>query len=352
MQNFLKSVEVLYINISVTYATLVFFYFFLSSDKPLNIKSPLHKRVLFGLLCGAVSVYLNTDKYYLSEQIYYSFETVPMLICLFYVGWLSALCAFLVNFFFTGMFTLDNLYLSFMLAGIFYFKPWKDNNIRTFSIAVIIVVVIRTLPSLPFLTSWDVFRHSLVYQLFTLACMFICYHGLGGKFKYVQDFYQTRESSSLDFLTKTFNRMGLESHFKKVKAVHPEFGLAMLDIDFFKKVNDNYGHAVGDAVLVRVAEVTRMLIRKDDVLARFGGEEFVILFASNNIYQSVKSCERIRIAIEKTPFSATDGTPFNITVSLGVTRYQKGKNLQDNIIVADKALYLSKANGRNKTTSI
>ncbi|GBU13183.1 hypothetical protein AwEntero_17840 [Enterobacterales bacterium] len=182
--------------------------------------------------------------------------------------------------------------------------------------------------------------------------MFICYHGLGGKFKYVQDFFQTREISSMDFLTKTFNRKGLEEHLKAVQKSRPDFGLAMLDIDFFKKVNDTYGHAVGDAVLVRVAEVARMMIRKDDVLARFGGEEFLILFASDNIYQLVKSCERIRMAIEKTPFSSTDGTSFNITVSLGVTRYQKGKSLQDNIIVADKALYQSKENGRNKTTSI
>jgi len=146
--------------------------------------------------------------------------------------------------------------------------------------------------------------------------------------------------------------MGLEEHLKRVKKGSPQVGLAMLDIDFFKQVNDNYGHPVGDAVLVRVAEVIRMMIRKEDVLARFGGEEFVILFSSDNIYQMVKSCERIRQAIAKTPFAATDGTPFSITVSLGVTRYQKGKNLQENIIVADKALYLSKTHGRNKTTSI
>ncbi|GBU13182.1 hypothetical protein AwEntero_17830 [Enterobacterales bacterium] len=157
MQNFLKSVEVLYINISVTYATLVFSYFFLSSDKPLNIKSPLYKRVLFGLICGAVSVYLDRDRYHLSDQIYYSFETVPMLVCVFYVGWLSALCAFLVNFFFSGMFTLDKMLLGLMLAGICYFRPWKDNNIRTFSIAVAIVVLVRTLSSVPFFSNWDVF---------------------------------------------------------------------------------------------------------------------------------------------------------------------------------------------------
>lgn len=352
MHKFFELMEILYINISVTYASLVFVYFLLSSDRPLNFCSPLSKRVLFGLLCGGVSLYLNNDKFSLSDHVYYSFEMIPLVVCLFYVGWLSMLCGFLLNFFFSGMFTVDKLFVGLMLAGICYFRPWKDNNIRTFGVAITIVVTLRLLASLPFLTTRPVIWQSLVYQGITLMCMFICYHGLGGKFKYVQNFFQTKESSSLDFLTKAYNRMGLEEHLKRVKKGSPQVGLAMLDIDFFKQVNDNYGHPVGDAVLVRVAEVIRMMIRKEDVLARFGGEEFVILFSSDNIYQMVKSCERIRQAIAKTPFAATDGTPFSITVSLGVTRYQKGKNLQENIIVADKALYLSKTHGRNKTTSI
>lgn len=352
MEQVIGSLNSLYVNICVTYASLVFFYFFLSSDSPLRPTSPLYKRVLFGLLCGAVAAFLDHDLFRLSDSVYYSFEMVPLVICVFYVGWFSALCAFALKFLLTGMFTIDNLFVAVMMAGICYFRPWKDNNIRTFGIAISIVLVIRLLVSLPYLDSWAIIWRSLAYQLVTLASLFICYHGLGGKFRYVREFFISKENSSMDFLTKTLNRMGLEEHLKTVQKNPTDFGLAMLDIDFFKHVNDSYGHAVGDAVLVRVAEVIRMMIRKEDVLARFGGEEFVILFASDNAYQLVKNCERIRLAIAKTPFAATDGTPFNITVSLGVTRYQKSKSLQDNIIVADKALYLSKENGRNKTTSL
>ncbi|CAM3817776.1 GGDEF domain-containing protein [Rahnella victoriana] len=352
MDQVINSLDTLYINICVTYASLVFFYFFLSSDGPLGPKSPVHKRILFGLLCGVVSAYLDRDNFHLSDSVYYSFEMIPLVICVFYVGWFSVLCACLVNFALTGLFAIDNLFVTIMIAAICCFKPWKDNSIRTFVIVIIIMMSIRAAMALPYLTSWAIVWRSLVYQLFTVACLFICYHGLGGKFRYVREFFREKQNSSLDFLTKTFNRMGLEEHLKAVQKHHPHFGLAMLDIDFFKKVNDTYGHSVGDDVLVRVANVARMMLRNDDVLARFGGEEFVILIASGNAYECVKCCERIRLAVEKTVFTSPEGTPFHITVSLGVANYQPNKSLQENIMVADGALYQSKHNGRNRTTSV
>ncbi|MBU9846320.1 GGDEF domain-containing protein [Rahnella ecdela] len=352
MDQVITSLNSLYMNICVTYASLVFFYFFLSSDSPLGPKSPVHKRILFGLLCGAVAAYLDHDLFRLSDSVYYSFEMIPLVICVFYVGWLSVLCAFVLKFFLTGMFTIDNLFVMVMIAGICYFRPWKDNNIKTFAIAISIVLVIRLLVSVPYLDSWATIWRSLTYQLVTLFSLFICYHGLGGKFRYVSEFFREKENSSMDFLTKTFNRMGLEEHLKAMQKNHRAFGLAMLDIDFFKKVNDTYGHVVGDDVLVRVANVARMMLRNDDVLARFGGEEFVILIASGNVYECVKCCERIRRAVEKTVFTSAEGSPFHITVSLGVASYQPAKSLQENIMVADGALYHSKQTGRNKTTSV
>lgn len=352
MELVIKSLDTLYINICVTYASLVFFYFFLSSDSPLGPKSPLQKRILFGFLCGAVAAYLDRDIFRLSDTVYYSFEMIPLVICVFYVGWFSVLCAFILKFLLTGLFTVDNLFVMVMIAGICYFRPWKDNNIKTFAIAISIVLVIRFMVSLPYLDSWAIIWRSLVYQVVTLFSLFICYHGLGGKFRYVREFFREKENSSMDFLTKTFNRTGLEEHLKAVQKSHAHFGLAMLDIDLFKHVNDTYGHAVGDEVLVRVANVVRMMLRHDDVLARFGGEEFVILIGCGSAYECVKCCERIRLAVEKTVFTSADGSPFHITVSLGVASYQRNKSLQENIIIADGALYHSKQNGRNKTTSV
>lgn len=352
MDQVITSLNSLYINICVTYASLVFFYFFLSSDSPLGPKSPVHKRILFGILCGVVSAYLDHDVFRLTDSVYYSFEMVPLVLCAFYVGWLSVLFACLVNFAVTGLVVFDNVFVSVMIVAICFFKPWKDNNIRTFLIVITIMLTVRFVMALPYLTSWTIVWRSLVYQLVTVVCLFICYHGLGGKFRYVSEFFREKENSSMDFLTKTFNRMGLEEHLKAMQKNHRAFGLAMLDIDFFKKVNDTYGHAVGDDVLVRVANVARMMLRNDDVLARFGGEEFVILIASGNVYECVKCCERIRRAVEKTVFTSAEGSPFHITVSLGVASYQPAKSLQENIMAADGALYHSKQTGRNKTTSV
>jgi diguanylate cyclase (GGDEF)-like protein len=125
----------------------------------------------------------------------------------------------------------------------------------------------------------------------------------------------------------------------------------MLDIDFFKRFNDTYGHACGDVVLQMVASVIQQNTRNQDMAARYGGEEFVVMLNDTNARTAAKIAERIRSSIENLDI-LYEGQHMNLTISLGVAQYNSeidstAKNLVDR---ADKALYNSKQTGRNKVT--
>lgn len=125
----------------------------------------------------------------------------------------------------------------------------------------------------------------------------------------------------------------------------------MLDIDFFKRFNDTYGHACGDVVLQMVASVIQQNTRNQDMAARYGGEEFVVMLCDTPIKTAEKIAERIRNSIENLDI-LYDGQHLNLTISIGVAQYKTeiditAKNLVDR---ADKALYNSKQTGRNKVS--
>ncbi len=160
--------------------------------------------------------------------------------------------------------------------------------------------------------------------------------------------------SQYDTLTSTFNRRymekQLEQEFNKSKRYGNEFTVAMLDIDFFKKVNDTYGHPGGDEVLRQVTKLVAMELRLSDVLARYGGEEFLIILTETGLSDAQGVCERIRKRVE-TSVIGFDGKEIHVTISLGLSAYKS--TLDDYLQLvnaADIALYRSKKEGRNRLT--
>jgi diguanylate cyclase (GGDEF)-like protein len=120
----------------------------------------------------------------------------------------------------------------------------------------------------------------------------------------------------------------------------------MLDIDHFKRFNDTYGHAVGDQVLVKVADCFRKSCRDSDFAARFGGEEFVLLLEEADSHNALKFAERLREAITELSLSGIEQT---ITASLGIACLRpETQSLDELIIRADRALYEAKHSGRNR----
>ena len=123
--------------------------------------------------------------------------------------------------------------------------------------------------------------------------------------------------------------------------------LMMLDIDHFKRLNDSYGHTVGDQVLIHTANLIKSCLREEDLPARLGGEEFAILLPKSDLRIGQKVAERIRQRIEQTPY-VLDDKEIGITISIGLTHIDI-RDLDQTVRRADRALYASKANGRNKT---
>lgn len=140
------------------------------------------------------------------------------------------------------------------------------------------------------------------------------------------------------------------SHSKRSKA---GLSLLMIDIDFFKKVNDTYGHLAGDMILQQLAQIFKQMVRNEDILARYGGEEFSVILRGTAKDGAVLLAERIRKRIASKPF-VFEGNEIPITISVGVASLDEGRehtNYEDLIKDADEKLYISKQQGRNRTTA-
>jgi len=123
--------------------------------------------------------------------------------------------------------------------------------------------------------------------------------------------------------------------------------LAVLDIDRFKKINDTYGHPIGDSVLKNIANTICTTLRKSDISVRWGGEEFLFLMPGTSLAESRVISERLRSNIEKGSYHEFA----NATASIGITEYIKGDSLETMIKRADDALYDAKATGRNRVST-
>jgi sigma-B regulation protein RsbU (phosphoserine phosphatase) len=157
---------------------------------------------------------------------------------------------------------------------------------------------------------------------------------------------QLKELATTDPLTGLKNRRCLQEiiveNIELSKKVHSFFSLVLIDVDFFKGVNDTYGHPIGDAVLQELAKKLQVETRSHDLVARMGGEEFMIVLPNTNKEQAQVIAERIRFNIDQDSWEHT-----RITVSIGVTTYEPADNLSKLISKADEALYCSKKAGRN-----
>lgn len=150
-----------------------------------------------------------------------------------------------------------------------------------------------------------------------------------------------------DSLTGAFNRRQMKELFSKellrCQRQHRSMGLLLMDLDHFKTINDTYGHQAGDEVLIELVANVNVLLRQSDLLARFGGEEFVVLLPDTSPTEAFAAAERIRAAC-----AAPRNSPF-CTVSIGVTTNQTDTDTLDAILArADAAMYRAKANGRNR----
>lgn len=163
-----------------------------------------------------------------------------------------------------------------------------------------------------------------------------------------------QELALRDGLTGLLNRRYWESCLEREFARHQRYdnpvSLVIFDIDHFKRVNDTYGHQTGDEVIRSVADITSRLARETDFAGRYGGEEFVVLLPGTHLEGAAQLAERLRQAVEQQVLDY-QGSPLHFTISLGVASISDDMpNYQVLLERADKALYVSKEQGRNRVT--
>lgn len=165
-----------------------------------------------------------------------------------------------------------------------------------------------------------------------------------------------RIQATHDPLTQLFNRSELMNmlarEISRARRDNSSIGIAMIDIDHFKSINDNFGHLVGDDVLIGLAEQMRQCTRRYDTIGRYGGEEFIIVLPQCGETEVHCVAERLRQTVCQQPYETKEG-PVNVSISLGATWIKPSDQdctEVDLIAIADKALYASKHKGRNQTT--
>ncbi len=177
----------------------------------------------------------------------------------------------------------------------------------------------------------------------------------GGERQRGIDRAETNHLAITDALTRIMNRRGITVSLLDAMAQAERYdtplSVAMGDIDHFKRINEAHGHQAGDKVLTHIAAVLSETLRMPDKVGRYGGEEFLIIFPHTGLAQARKIAERMRSAVHRSkPDINRNKVP--VTVSLGVTQFQKGEDLEQLLSRVDKALTQAKSSGRNLVAAL
>lgn len=253
---------------------------------------------------------------------------------------------------------LSIFYLALMTFGLFHLNTRQLLGVSAFTVAAFAFMSVLLEIRHPDAASLV----DLVAQMLVLGGLLPWFAVLGGHISTLrrrlvegnrrleQALAQIREIAIRDDLTGTFNRRHLMDLIMHQKAVADRgsyrFSLCMLDLDHFKRINDEYGHLIGDRALQAVAEILGQQVRVGDIVGRFGGEEFVILLSETPLQAAAETAERLRQQIEQHTVAALpEGVA--ITASIGVTEYLAREPIEAALSRADRALYRAKAAGRN-----
>ncbi len=248
--------------------------------------------------------------------------------------------------------------LAIMFGGLQYSKT-RVFNMTLYSLALygLIIYLLKDISEL----NLNIRQEMIVYFVYAMILlgynvlaleMIVTRQYLKDKSLYLQsNLHKVEIESITDSLTGIGNRRFLQK-IMKVQVSMAErsqqyfFSLSMVDIDFFKQINDQYGHHMGDKVLQKMCHIINHALRQSDTFGRYGGEEFIIVSPLTDASKSVEFAERVRKLVEEETFDSS--VDLKVTISIGVTVYKDAEPLEKTLKRVDEALYLAKERGRNQ----
>ncbi len=320
----------------------------------LTPKSPLKSRVLLGVQSGLVALILLANALHL-EGVLIDLRAIPISLAVLFGGWVSGVVAgslFLIGRFF--MIT-DGEFVGFYLAvltmvalvlptSLLRFK--LDNTRNTLLIFTTISVAVfgsALYYALPLELFYPILLVYIVMAYVGACAAYRLLHELRRHFENVQ---HQQQLARTDALTGIANRRLLNEAMANLTVEAEEYALILVDIDHFKRVNDTYGHDVGDDVLRELGMLLVAESREDHLVGRFGGEEFLIIMPNAQKDEVTRLAESIREKVSTFPFETSAGT-LHITVSLGAC-HSNDIEVDSVLKHADEALYHAKESGRNR----
>jgi diguanylate cyclase (GGDEF)-like protein len=252
--------------------------------------------------------------------------------------------------------------LAIMFGGLQYSKS-RVFLMTLYSLALygIIIYLLIDIPS----ANLNIRQEMVVYFVYAMILigynvlaleMIVTRQYLKDKSLYLQsNLHKVEIESITDSLTGIGNRRFLQKMLKGQLSMAERshqyfFSLSMVDIDFFKQINDQYGHDMGDKVLQKMSYIINRALRQSDTFGRYGGEEFIIISPLTDAQSSIEFAERVRKLVEDETFDRS--TNLKVTISIGVTVYQDSETVERTLKRVDEALYLAKKRGRNRVVAL
>lgn len=244
-----------------------------------------------------------------------------------------------------------------ILLMIFYFGIYRMDTHDMTRMALLNIALYGTMIAMLYVYRRDALDVRLeLLRCAVLAVVSLWFGTIGGHVTKLRRELAVRKEAieallERDDLTGVGNRRFLKHMLEQEKSRADRMGgtfcVAMLDLDFFKRVNDTYGHAAGDKMLKVFGQVAQQALRKIDYFGRYGGEEFMLIMSDTNLDGARVKADRLRADIESTRFNDIDPKLVQ-TVSIGIAEYRRGESTEQIQLRADKAMYKAKSKGRNR----
>ncbi|MFC0416860.1 diguanylate cyclase [Cytobacillus solani] len=348
----------LFTNLAILVSVL-FFYSQVSNKYPLQTKSTLKIKILIGVLGGVLS---NTLMQYsiTVDNTMVDLRHIPTILLAYYGGAIPALISMIMTL--VGRFLISasvSSYLAILISvsgtlfALFFSKQNYSKKVKILAIVTFNNLVFSIVFSYLVSSLIIVLKVLPIYWIVSYLSAYLSFYVLAYIRKSQKLFNKYQTESTTDGLTGLNNVRKFEEVFehliKDLQTNEQKLALLFIDIDFFKKVNDTYGHSEGDVVLRELGLRLQQSTRTFDIVSRNGGEEFTVLLLDCPLNRANELAERIRKNVEDTPFTLHSGKEIDLTISVGVACYQETTKDPTMLIEdADKALYQAKQSGRNR----